>query len=116
MCDHHFPGKVCVPDPAHVALDGTGVPVISMDANNGDVIRRDIGQVDAYRIAGLEPAFLEKVREAVGKIIQFMVGQSPTHIVECHCGRDVGCGFTEYLGIGFSRIIQPVGNVFIIVL
>lgn len=37
MCDHHFPGKVCIPDPAHVAPDGTGVPVISMDANNGDV-------------------------------------------------------------------------------
>jgi hypothetical protein len=37
MCDHHFPGKVCIPDPAHVAADGTGVPVISFDANNGDV-------------------------------------------------------------------------------
>jgi hypothetical protein len=37
MCDHHFPGKVCIPDPAHVAPDGTGIPVISLDANNGDV-------------------------------------------------------------------------------
>jgi hypothetical protein len=37
MCDHHFPGKVCIPDPAHVEPDGTGVPVISLDANNGDV-------------------------------------------------------------------------------
>jgi hypothetical protein len=37
MCDHHFPGKVCLPDPAFLAPDGTGVPVISLDANNGDV-------------------------------------------------------------------------------
>ena len=37
MCDHHFPGKVCLPDPAFVAADGTGVPVISLDANSGDV-------------------------------------------------------------------------------
>jgi hypothetical protein len=38
MCDHHFPGQVCIPDPAHINPDGTGVPVISLDANNGDVI------------------------------------------------------------------------------
>jgi hypothetical protein len=37
MCEHHFPGKVCVPDPAHVNPDGTGVGVISLDATNGDV-------------------------------------------------------------------------------
>lgn len=37
MCDHHLPGKVCIPDPAHTDPDGTGVPVISLDANNGDV-------------------------------------------------------------------------------
>lgn len=37
MCDHHFPGKVCIPDPAHVNPNGTGVPVISLDATNGDV-------------------------------------------------------------------------------
>lgn len=37
MCNHHFPGKVCIPDPARVKPDGTGVPVISFDANNGDV-------------------------------------------------------------------------------
>lgn len=33
MCKHNFPGKVCMPDPAHL----TGLPVISLDSNNGDV-------------------------------------------------------------------------------
>ncbi len=37
MCNHHFPGKVCIPDPAFIDPNGTGVPVISLDANNGDV-------------------------------------------------------------------------------
>ncbi len=34
MCDHTLPGKVCLPDPAFLE----GEPVISLDANNGDVI------------------------------------------------------------------------------
>lgn len=34
---HFFPGKVNIPDPAHIDGDGTGVPVISLDGNNGDV-------------------------------------------------------------------------------
>lgn len=34
MCDHEFPGKVCLPDPAF--LDGE--PVIALDANSGDVV------------------------------------------------------------------------------
>jgi hypothetical protein len=33
MCDHNFPGKVCLPDPAFLG----GEPVITLDANNGDV-------------------------------------------------------------------------------
>jgi hypothetical protein len=34
MCDHSFPGKVCMPDPAFLAGD----PVITLDSNNGEVV------------------------------------------------------------------------------
>jgi hypothetical protein len=37
MCDHQFPGRICIPDPAHIESDGNGIPVISLDANTGDV-------------------------------------------------------------------------------
>lgn len=34
MCDHKFPGKVCMPDPAFL----NGDPVITLDSNSGEVV------------------------------------------------------------------------------
>ncbi len=70
MCDHHFPGKVCLPDPAYVAPDGTGTPVISLDANTGDVV-----------VGGPEGGFGHR-----GRLVITDQNGNPTFVVEGQTG------------------------------